>query len=738
MCQPLFIMKHLTHPVGGIVLLRPSFVGAPLTFKQSGLTIAVSLCFLFAFSGPALAQDERGTVNVESLSVYAQMSADSDVVATLARGKTVRVTLSITNGDGMWCSVSDIETSTKLGYVRCESLDRQNAPSTAASGAGGIAVASGSANEHPTRAQQRWAIAASAILSGANHENLTTLSSGGSALSIRRLLQDSWDISDRDSFLKALDWIDQGGHRQLFSALGERSSRASAEELSAVISKLNSEDANSLTMAHRYYQKFGSQSITAWDYARYINLCRWGVAAGYISEDEGWPRAMHAAQILQQTFGSWKEFGENYIVGREFWSLRQTRINGQEMRARYQSLVSDPASSWNRIPWDLSLQPSESPKPGTTGPSQESQSLTPGVATGACQALEHAAASGQSSDLQAMLQETTATVNCRDSRGWTPLHYAAFNGQAVAIQLLVKNGALVEAKDNDGATPLHVAASSGTPDAIDAFLQSGSHIEAVDHHGNTPLQYAARNGAAMEALLSHHAAIETRSGLGRTPLSNAASAGDADTVRLLLRHGANLETRDNEGNTPLNLAMWLEHTDVAAILLDAGANANTRNKGGATPLQGAATKGSVQGAALLLEHGAHVNLGDAHGFTALHVAANNDQAEVASFLLAHGADINARTDSGDTPLHWAAYNGKMDAAKLLLEKGAQINASDKDGNTPLHWAAAKGHVEMTELLIAHGANLKALTRFGCTPLRGANDFHQTATARVLQQHGATL
>jgi ankyrin repeat protein len=715
-------------------------VGAPLTFKQSGLNIAFLLSFLFGFSDPMLAQEERGTVKVESLSVYPQMSADADAVATLARGKTVRVTLSITNGDGMWCSVSDIDSSVKLGFVRCEGLDRQNAPSTAASGAGGIAVAAGTANEHPSRAQQRWAIAASAILSGANHENLSTLSSGDSALSIRHLLQDSWGISDRDSFLQALEWIDQGGHRQLFSALGERSSRASAEELSAVISKLNSEDANSLTMAHRYYEKFGSQSITAWDYGRYINLCRWGVAAGYISEEEGWPRAMHAAQILQQTFGSWKEFGENYIVGREFWSLRQTKINGQEMRSRYQRLVSDPASPWNRIPWELSLQPSESATSSTMTSASGSPPMTPGKATGPCEALEHMAATGQVSDLEALLKENPGPVNCRDSRGWTPLHYAAFDARGDLIPPLVARGAVVNATDNDGITPLHAAASSGSADAIEALLLNGANINAVDHNGNTPLQHAAGigNPDATDALLRHHAATEVRSHNGHTALNTAARNGHADVVRLLLQHGANLESKDNDGYTPLNYAAWFEHQDVAALLLEAGANPNTRNKRGATPLQGAATKGSVQGATLLLEHGAHVNLGDAHGFTALHVAANNDQAEVAAFLLAHGADINARTDSGDTPLHWAAYNGKMDAAKLLLEKCAQINASDKDGNTPLHWAAAKGHVEMTEMLIAHGANMKALTRFGCTPLRGANDFHRTATARVLQQHGATL
>jgi ankyrin repeat protein len=653
----------------------------------------------------ALAQDVRATVKADSVPVYASMSAESDVVSTLPRGKAVRITMSVTGGDGTWCSISAIDSAARLGYVRCDQLDRQIAPSTATSSGGTLSSAPTFANQSPSRAQERWAFAASAILASFNHEPLDTLATRDSVLGTKRLLQDAWGISNHDQLLQALQAIDQGGHRQLFSALGARTSQLSPDELTKVVSKLGSEDANSVMVAHRYYEKYSVQSIVAWDYARYINVCRWGVAAGYISEQEALPRIMHAAQILQQSFTSWSEFGENYLVGREFWSLRQTKIDGQAMRSIYRNLLSDPSSPWNRIPWKLPLQPSSSTNQNAPNLPPAAPSAKSSAAGSACEALQLAAAGGQDSDVESMLQSEPLLVNCRDSRGWTPLHQAAFNGQTKTIPLLVSHGATVNAVDKDGATPLHAAVTSVHPDTIEALLASGAQIDARDQHGNTPLQ-------------------------------DAASAGNVDVAHLLLQRGANLESRDNEGFTPLNTAAWFDRTDAVELLLASRASVNTRSRDGGSPLYWAATSGSVEAVTLLLDHAALVNSGNAHGFTPLHAAASNDQARVAELLIAHGAEINARTDAGDTPLHWAALNGKINAATLLLQKGAQVSPSDKDGNTPLHWAAARGHVEMTELLIAHGANLNAKTRFGCTPLRGAYDAHQTATAQVLLRHQA--
>jgi hypothetical protein len=77
--------------------------------------------------------------------------------------------------------------------------------------------------------------------------------------------------------------------------------------------------------------------------------------AGYLTEDEAWDRIMPAAALLQKTFDSWKDFGENYLIGRQFWSYEQTKKEGQVFRDIYRKLLANSSSPWNRNPWDMEL-----------------------------------------------------------------------------------------------------------------------------------------------------------------------------------------------------------------------------------------------------------------------------------------------------------------------------------------------------------------------------------------------
>jgi ankyrin repeat protein len=57
------------------------------------------------------------------------------------------------------------------------------------------------------------------------------------------------------------------------------------------------------------------------------------------------------------------------------------------------------------------------------------------------------------------LMEAGAQVNSKDKDGWTPLHWAAWNGHLDIVQILLPNGADVNAKDSDGFQPIDVAKS---------------------------------------------------------------------------------------------------------------------------------------------------------------------------------------------------------------------------------------------------------------------------------------
>ncbi len=64
---------------------------------------------------------------------------------------------------------------------------------------------------------------------------------------------------------------------------------------------------------------------------------------------------MPAARILRQTFTSWRDLGENYLIGRQFWDPEEQVQTGSRYRQAFDRLLADPASPWNRVPWAVDL-----------------------------------------------------------------------------------------------------------------------------------------------------------------------------------------------------------------------------------------------------------------------------------------------------------------------------------------------------------------------------------------------
>src|SRR5580658_4076021 len=88
----------------------------------------------------------------------------------------------------------------------------------------------------------------------------------------------------------------------------------------------------------------------------------------------------------------------------------------------------------------------------TRGPLTQIQSIFD------CALLQVDVASGRIVEVESVIQREPDLVTCRDRREWTPLHYAASNGQARMVRLLLEHGAALTATNDNGATPLHDAA----------------------------------------------------------------------------------------------------------------------------------------------------------------------------------------------------------------------------------------------------------------------------------------
>jgi len=129
-----------------------------------------------------------------------------------------------------------------------------------------------------------------------------------------------------------------------------------------------------------------------------------------------------------------------------------------------------------------------------------------------------------------------------DSKRETPLHFAARNGNAFAVEFLVNNGAYVDAKNDRGYTPLHQAVSDQTP-----ILWSNDAVLSQKHKDCE---------LTVKHILDHGADVNARiRAKYRTPLHLAAvSRCQLSIIACLVDGGAKVNCIDNHHITPLHLA----------------------------------------------------------------------------------------------------------------------------------------------------------------------------------------
>jgi hypothetical protein len=208
--------------------------------------------------------------------------------------------------------------------------------------------------------RQLWALGASAVLIERNHGCHDLLGADiKNTKNIEKckqfLLVAGWNVNDRKELIKCLTWLKLGGHREVFNDIGKRLFTLSADQYSNLLDqyKDNKDTLNEIKVVAHYSPLLGPKSLLGWDYSRYICLCRWGYMAGYLTEQEAWDRIMPVAKLLQKTFDSWQDLGQNYLIGRQFWSYDDKDRNITE--EAYMRLNDMSSSPWNKLPWDLDL-----------------------------------------------------------------------------------------------------------------------------------------------------------------------------------------------------------------------------------------------------------------------------------------------------------------------------------------------------------------------------------------------
>ncbi len=268
-----------------------------------------------------------------------------------------------------------------------------------------------------------------------------------------------------------------------------------------------------------------------------------------------------------------------------------------------------------------------------------------------------------------------ALLNARGPEGSTPFMYAVLYADAPTLEQLLKMGADPNKRNDANATALMWAATNLEKTRL--LVEHGADVNAKSDDLRTPLMIAARRigaSAIVKLLLDHGANTNPnfRPEAESSPLIEALTGGDGESVALLVDHGADVQMA---GETGLTMAI----TSGCAGCTEMIAKKITEKRVFTGSLQDTAPYASIDSVRMLLDRGADANAYDFLGRTSLMYAAVSDTLplDVVQLLIEHGADVNAKDrhakggDEGWTVLDIAKHNGDTPIVKLLEKSGAK-------------------------------------------------------------------
>lgn len=341
-------------------------------------------------------------------------------------------------------------------------------------------------------------------------------------------------------------------------------------------------------------------------------------------------------------------------------------------------------------------------------------------------------------DVVRHLLEAGADPNATETTlGQTALMLATAENHTPVVRVLLEVGGSVSARSTNRFTPLLFAAQQGNIDAARLLLAAGADVnesapEGIGGNTNARTRFVADTDAAalLVAIDSEH----------------------REMALFLLDRGAD-PNHAGAGRTALHAAVQRHMPDVAAALLSRGADPNPRlerrlpfvsrrisqdngltpSNIGATPFFLASSFGDMESMRILIGAGADPLLRTNDGTTALMVAAGADYVD--------GADKYGRRWFGDNlPLRESALR----TITYLLDLGLDLNATNDYDQTTLHAAVYLGGTTLVPFLVERGANINAVNARGQTPwmiaaqgeYRSGSFYTQKETGEVLRQLGA--
>lgn len=371
-------------------------------------------------------------------------------------------------------------------------------------------------------------------------------------------------------------------------------------------------------------------------------------------------------------------------------------------------------------------------------------------------ALQAATRSGHAT-LARKLLDAGAEVNLTGGRWHTPLRAALVAGHETIISHLLDHGADFQLEptprgssehgysSDESNTVLQLAAQTGNINIVTAILAQGSDARLEVPEGKHPLIIAASNGGLemVRVLLKVGAPVNVQgkrryreshvSGEDASPIHAASAAGHSDIVSILLGSGADIESTFDGSGTPLTVAASGGNAQVVTNLISAGARTHD-----CAALEKAVLHNHFEVVKLLLASGAMAkdvitlacHLGNLNIVECLVEAALESYGPETVFDAAYSADGLEDSVTGllleyATPTKHqfllACATASLASVELLLRQGIlEINHTDEEsGDFPLQVAALHLRPDVVRVLASHGAKTDVESLNHGTPLNTA-------------------
>ena len=255
---------------------------------------------------------------------------------------------------------------------------------------------------------------------------------------------------------------------------------------------------------------------------------------------------------------------------------------------------------------------------------------------------------------------------------------------------------------------IHDLVAQGDLEAVrDLLTEDPTLLESRDGLGHTPLHTAAieENPAIVRFLLEAGAEVDARNDRQRTAIWLAAWQNDGvEVVSLLLAHGADIEAVGFLGQTPLSAAIVGRRHVVVDVLLDQGASLPTETSPRIELMYRAVTHGNLRVFERMFEVLPTLDPASEEAADLLWGAAEGGSGAIMERLLATGIDPDSPDAYQDRPIHTTSQSGFTEATLALIGRGADLNRRNLTGDSPYNLAVAYEHTELAARLTELGAD----------------------------------